>query len=276
MISYLSSHLPSSVAIPLSEVLLPGLTSRLVTGPLSSSVPPDLDRIPAFKVTLDQVLRFAGFLDLHGYQGKTNLTQWADEAPRVWLTRRSEVALSTIRQLLIRGLGDPRTVERVETQVITRNDNMFMDGGNNDDWNADWSDEEVETKQPKPSSGVASRNNGQSRGANAVEEDVSAWGLDDEEDNHGTDMLKDKDKDEDEGDAWGWGDENDGHNDSKSPQPPPSVNPAPERNGDIPSEAPAERQVTLRETYTITAIPEQILEIIVEVVSDAMILSQSQ
>lgn len=270
MIDYLSRHFPSAIAVPLSEGLLPSLTSRLLSGPLSSSVPPDLDGIPAFKDTLQQAQNFTRSLDAHNWRGKNNLISWMQDAPQVWLTRRSEHALHMIRKLLIRGLGDPRTVERVETQVVTKDDSMFVDNGNNEDWNAEWSDEED----------LKDANNEETLPHNTTthegeEEDVSAWGLDDDADHDKVEAGEDSNKvAEDEGDAWGWGDDNETDEATKSPRPHPPNTPTPKRNGNVAKTAPSERQLTLRETYKITALPEQISEIIFEVVSDADTLAR--
>jgi len=270
MIEYLSTHLPSSIAVPLSESLLPSLTSKLVSGPLSSSVPPDLDGIPAFKATLNQVQKFTDSLDAHHWRGENNLRQWMQDAPQVWLTRRSEYALHMIRKLLARGLGDPRTVERVETQVVTKDDGMFVNNGNNEDWNAEWSDNEA----PNDMKGDEALPQ-DTQVHEGEEEDVSAWGLDDDTDHDNVENGADPNKVvEDEGDAWGWGNDNETDEAVKSPRPHPPSAPSPKRNGTIAKAAQSERQLTLRETYKITALPEQISEIIFEVVSDANTLAR--
>jgi centromere/kinetochore protein ZW10 len=272
MIELLGAGLPSSVSGPLSKALLPHMTSSLVEGPLSSSVPPDLDSIPAFTRVLDQTKTFISVLEKHGWHGKNHLLQWVADTPKLWLTRRTEHSLHTIRALLVRGLGDPRTVERVETQTVTKDDEMFANNGANEDWNAEWSDnddaekrEKKESTQPKASL------------PEGDEEDVSAWGLDDDEDHGkeepGAGLSKEG---EDEGDAWGWGDDDKNEESPTSQRPPALPERSPKRNGNVTRAPPTERQVTLRETYNITALPEQILEIIIEVVTDAQTLAHSR
>ncbi|MCJ1377438.1 hypothetical protein MMC17_000533 [Xylographa soralifera] len=270
MIDYISTKLPPSLAVLFCEVLLPGLTARLVAGPLSSSVPADLDGISAFKETLSRVSGFAETLQAHGLQGRNTLVKWTNEAPQVWLKRRSELSLHSIRQLLVRGLGDPRTVERIETQVVTRDDNLFVDPTNNEDWNAGWSDEDGEAKRQKTASTARKTVNGHEGVDEEDEEGVSAWGLDEDEDHNTTGHLSEGPvAEEDEGEAWGWGDDNE---EEKAPRSPNTQSPKRSRqriNGTNTTEAPAKRQVTLKENYTITALPEQILEIIIQAVSDA-------
>ncbi|MCJ1395890.1 hypothetical protein MMC18_008776 [Xylographa bjoerkii] len=276
MINYISTNLPPSVAVPFSEVLLPSLTAKLVAGPLSSSVPADLDGISAFKETLSRVSGFAESLQAHGLQGRNNLMKWINEAPQVWLMRRSELSLHSIRQLLVRGLGDPRTVERVETQVVTRDDNIFVDSTNNEDWNAGWSDEDSEAKRHKTAPTARKSVNGQEGVDEEDEEDVSAWGLDEDADHKVSGhSAEGPAAEEDEGDAWGWGDDNEEEKATRS-----SSTQSPKRsrqrlNGTNTTEEPGERQVTLKENYNITALPEQILEIIIQAVSDAEALLRS-
>ena len=275
MIDYLSMHLPSTISVPLSETLLPNLTARLVSGPLSSSVPPDLDGLPAFRATLEQAQNFTESLSAHNWRGKNSLVQWMEDAPKVWLNRRSECALHMIRKLLVRGLGDPRTVERVETQVVTRDGSIFVESGNNDDWNAGWSDGDEE-KMKNNDINLPRETNAQEEGEEG-EEDMSAWGLDDDTDHDKGDARGDSNRPvEDEGDAWGWGDDNETDETMKSPRPHPSSLQTPKRNRNAANASPSERQLTLRETYKITALPEQISEIIFEVVSDANTLARSR
>ncbi|MCJ1281998.1 hypothetical protein MMC26_001321 [Xylographa opegraphella] len=269
MIDYISRKLPPSIAIPFSEVLLPGLTARLVAGPLSSSVPADLDGIAAFKKTLSRVSGFAESLRAHGLQGRNNLTKWIDEAPQVWLKRRSELSLHSIRQLLVGGLGNPRTVERVETQVVTRDDNIFVDPSNNEDWSAGWSDEDGEAKRHKTATTRRVNDDGHEGVDEEDEEGASAWGLEEDADHNSTEHLGEgAGAEEDDGEAWGWGEDNE---EEKAPRSSHTHSPKRSRqktNGTNATEAPAKRQVTLKENYTITALPEQILEIIIQAVSD--------
>ncbi|MCJ1477975.1 ribosome biogenesis protein ytm1 [Lambiella insularis] len=272
MVQHINSHIPPAIAIPFTELLLPGLASRMVSGPLSSSVPQDLDGISSFKHTLDQVSSFAESLVEHGLRGKNDLTRWVDAAPQVWLARRTESSLHSIRHLLVHGLGKPQTVERVETQVISSEDNLFVDNSNNEDWNAGWSDEDEENKSPKPAAEHSQQINGKD---GDEEEDVSAWGLDDDADNEPHDTDHRPSNEEDDGGAWGWSEDNENNNTNRSPAAPRSTKKTSQRNGSITNGPLMERQVTLKESYHITSLPEQILELIIQVASDAEALAQS-
>ena len=274
IIDFLDTQLPASVAMPLSEILIPSLISRLVAGPLSNSVPSDLNGISTFQATLQEGRDFAKSLDSHGWHGSEELMRWVNDAPRMWLTKRSDAGLHTIRQLLVRGLGEPREVERVETQVVSREDTMFTDSGN-DDWNAGWSDNE-DIKQERPSSKHTREVNGKHE---EDEDDVSAWDL---EDNTAQPATEDQDdmtassKDDDGADAWGWGDENENLVSPASPPPASKTQEATRGDGGVPGKTPAQKEVTLKEMYSITALPEQILEIIIQAVSDAETLRRAE
>ena len=278
IIQFLDTRLPSSVAKPLSEILIPSLVSRLVSGPLTSSVPSKLSGLHTFEKTLHEARTFAETLDAHGWHGSEELMRWINGAPRMWLTRRSESDLNTIRQLLVRGLGQPREVERVETQILPMEDTIFKESGN-DDWNAEWSDEESEKKQELLVLKTTEKINGNHK-EDEDEDDVSAWDLDDnaapstsESQQHATKATKDEDAD-----AWGWGDENENQIPPTSPIATSATRTqkGARRNGNATMNAATERKVTLRETYSITALPEQILEILVQIISDADSLIQAE
>ena len=270
MMDFLESALPKSVVGPLSELLVPSLVSRLVTGPLSSCVPPDLSGLVGFESTLSHVNSFAQTLDARGWPGSSGLSRWASDAPKVWLTQRSDTSLHSVRQLLLRGLGEPRSVERVETQKVAQDDEVFQGQGNADDWDASWSDNEGASKLrttavPKEKPGEADDNDG------------DAWGWDDNENEEPGEGDSSKrvdpapSDDEDESDAWGW-DEDEEQKQASSSASKKSPNHAPsegQSNGKPTNKKPTEREITLRESYFITALPEQILEIVVQVVDDA-------
>ena len=278
IVEFLDSYLPQSVVRSLSEELMTSLVSRLLNGPLVLSVPPDLDGIPTFQTTLQNVLGFVKFLKSRSWRGQQDLIKWTENAPKVWLARRSESSLHSIRQLLKRGLGNPRAVERVEIQMVTRRDEMFTGSGNQDEWDAGWSDdgdgggsETARVDKTRPTSREEDE-----------EEDTSAWGFDDDPEEEKGDIVSHTDADatanaDDGGEAWGWGDD-DNVNPSTSPNHLTTANyKASQSNGHGMQASPhkrSEREYTLRETYHITALPEQILEIIIQAVDDAEYLGR--
>jgi len=266
IIDYLSTRLPPNIAVPLSEILMPSLVSRLVSNWLLSSVPSSLDGMRDFQEILALVLHLADVVDSVGWQGKADLLDWVDQAPRVWLTKRRETSLEKVRTLLSKGLGKTKMVERVETQTVSPEDEMFQGNGGGDDWNAGWSDDEDRT-------GLSSTSAPQDE-----EDDVSAWGLDNDAVDgevastsaHALEHKKEDDNDE----AWGWGDDND--QEISMPPSRTKMNKNSRTSNGLAQELPkrSKREVTLKEVYSITTLPEVVLEIIIQVVSDAETLAQ--
>ncbi|KAH0563008.1 hypothetical protein GP486_002428 [Trichoglossum hirsutum] len=260
MIEYLSTRLPPSVSTPVSQILIPSLTSRLISTWLASSVPPSLEGMQEYQEILALAVKLEEDIESVGWTAKGELLNWVERAPRVWLTRRREASLDSVRSILHRGFGKIKCVERVETQTVTRKQGFFGNNGGWDIWNETWSDEESEKPQAQPVNP-----------STEDEEDVSAWGLDvdvDVESDH-PDISRQPTTEDDDGEigeAWGWGDDG---NDESLPNPDETKETG--RTGETSNgtEAKPDREVTLKETYNITAIPESILEIIRKVVDDA-------
>ena len=266
VIAFLRTRLPLSVVEPLAQHLMPRMISRLVTTWLASAVPEDLDGMEDFQDTMSLVQSFGNTLESYRWPGKRELVDWTTSIPNVWLRKRQETSLTQIRELLSQGVGIIETVERVETQVLSRHDEVF--GGNNggDDWNAGWSDDE----SGSPTKPHLSSSSNPAKGDN--EEDVSAWGLNEEkESGNGQDGQENPaaaDVDAD-ADAWGWGDENEGGEREKAPPPSQSTRQTTQSNGPAKAPEQAEREVTLREKYNITSLPKEILEMITQIIYNA-------
>ena len=272
IIAFLCTRLPSSVIEPLAQQMMPRLISKLISTWLASAVPEDLDGLEDFQDTMSLVQRFGNSLNSYKWPGKRDLVDWTKSIPNVWLRKRQEGSLVHIRQLLSRGVGETETVERVEKQVLSKHDEVFAGNTGDDEWNAGWSDDETGS----PAKTHPSRTSNAAH--NEDEEDVSAWGLDDEKHNEpGQDDQENPaatDVDAD-ADAWGWGDENEGE-ESKKVASPVRTNSKPTQSNGLPR-APdqAEREVTLKETYNITSLPKEILELISQIISDAEKLETS-
>ncbi len=263
VIDFLRTRLPPSVMEPLAGFLVPRLISRLIPTWLASAVPEDLDGMEDFEDTASWVEKFGERLDSYAWPGKRELVDWTNGIPESWLRKRQETSLNHVRQLLSKGLGVIETVERVETQMLSHNDEVLAGGAGGDDWNAGWSDGETsptvakESILPKPT-------------GDEDLEDVSAWGLD--EDKEGALAPENQEQSgaaDDGADAWGWGDDNDGEEITKASQ---AAVPRPKKlksTGRPDTPRPAEREITLKESYNITSLPKEILEIINQAISDA-------
>ena len=270
--------LPSSIAKPLGEIIIPAVTAQITSNYLPSTVPPDLGGLAEFKAVLEKTTEFETFLGQFSSRAAQPLLDWVTNAPNIWLLKRSASALDSIRQLLKQGLGSPRVVERVERQTISSDDTVFSAGenDNDDDWNAGWEDEaenhDNDVPQPMPNSS----RNGPDSGGN--EED--AWGFADDTIQQERREEPQPEKDGDEGDAWGWGEDDDDNDAAKQPEPKlQKATAAAKTNGETRKKASkpsVERVVTLKETYHITAVPEQILEIMIMVVEEGESLTRAR
>lgn len=256
-VEFLYTRLPSSVSLPLSNSLMPILLSRLMSDWLTVAVPIDIERIIEFKEDLNLVIRFAEVIDFYGWPGKNLLAEWIIDVPQLWLSKRREVLMNKVRMLLAGGPGEIEEVERVETQMLSRHDDE-------NDWNAEWSDEEGKDagKISQPSNAKTAEREGEE------EEDVSAWGLDDETSNEVVNERSEHlDNDNEDAHAWGWAEENEDAENFK----PEGVGHAGQKksaiNGHLDVSNP--REITLRETYKITALPKEILETIMQLIGDA-------
>lgn len=269
VINFLRTQLPYSIVQPLAGLLMPRLISKLTSKWLASAVPESLDGFADFEDTLDLVKDFAETLDHVAWPGKRQLVDWAEEIPEVWLMKRREISLNRVRVLLSQGLGDIETVERVERQVLTHDDEVFTGNAGGDEWNASWSDEETSPIATKAPLKLAETAGGED------EEDVSAWGLDDEDGANTQDDHAQVDTVEDDADTWGWGDDNGNQNENKNEgsrqgsQPAASKPKKTDKNGVLDSSHKPEREITLKEKFNVTSLPREILEIINLVILDA-------
>ena len=273
---WLSQRLPPPVFRPLGQRLAPAIASRLVSDYLPSIVPANLTGMAAFRSELENVNAFASHLEATSDFTPQEVIDWVANAPHVWLAKRSGSSLNSIRQILKRGLGSPRAVERVETQTVSDKDEVFAPKGNDDDddWDAGWNEETNAEPRNALQTTPAAAGNGD--GGDIGDED--AWGVGDDE--SGTKEAEEQPTlggGEDDGEAWGWGDEAPVADATKPISP--KLSKAAQKtqtNGQSKGErsiAHNERTMTLKEIYNVTAIPEQILEITYTAINDAEKLS---
>ncbi|KAF2842636.1 hypothetical protein M501DRAFT_993379 [Patellaria atrata CBS 101060] len=261
-LEYLHTRVPSSIEVLLAEEIVPGLASRIITGWLESSMATSLEDVAAFGEVVSRIQDLLSFLDEIGWPGSQVLLDWFDDIPRNWLAKRRATTLSAVRALYSLNIGERRIVERVETQTVSRDDDIMTgtDEARDYSWDAWNDDEEAESNQiqqtqmmPESDSGGEDANEGTAR----VPSNSAGHGDDEEE-------------------SWGW---DDGETDANENDMPP-VLPAETRssrlqtNGDRSSDARStKREIILKERYTVTLIPASLIEIINLVISDADQLS---
>jgi centromere/kinetochore protein ZW10 len=257
IVEHLGNTLPQDFCIPVSRSLMPLMNARLDAYWLEPSIPLDMSQMTSFQDTLNNVQDFAQFLDDRKWEKTTELHEWVDNAPRSWLTKRRETLLGDVRNLVFSGLKEKKTVERVETQMVSHAETEASEA-NEDDWDTAWDEPEESAATP----GV--QESGPQKSADEDDDDTSAWDTDDLGDAKGTD-------EDGVEDAWGWGDEEGSQKASSSPV---ATKKQPVKLSGVEKAAkPADQEMTLRETYTVTAIPDGILDIIQQVISDAEALA---
>jgi centromere/kinetochore protein ZW10 len=266
VLDYLRQNLPTLVSAPLSDSFIPKLSSKTISEWLSHAIPTDLDGLAEFENILDHVLEFTQNIESWGWTGQEELVSWVNQAPRLWLTRRRVDSLDSVRKVLAASQGSTKKVERIEKQKVSQADGALLE--NNDDWNADW-DDDKEDKSPEKAQVTNYED----------EEDVSAWGLDDDETEETQEEAKPEStaptEDDDADDAWGWGDDDDdgqkAGNKLSHPQQPAIANPADKKNT---AGTASPKEVTLKEVFTITDIPDSVLKVVQQQIADSKDISQ--
>ncbi|CAZ82412.1 unnamed protein product [Tuber melanosporum] len=280
LITFFNRNLPSGITPLFSRIFIANLTTRLMSS-LSSSVPSSLDDLPKFEALLKETREFEKFLHQISWTKETELREWTERAPKVWLSKRKETSLDKARQILSRGTSDVKVVERTETQemkVASPTERRKSVGAPMDVWNDDcgwgYEDAPVDTAAAADSLQI-----------DMDDDDASGWGLDEDIDIEDEEQKDEKSSqpvdvptEEDGLDNldWGeWGEDDPGiearesmaASDTAPAKKPteskPAIRYSSSHSGDI----------TLRESYTITSIPDAIMEIIVRVADEAKRLS---
>ena len=271
-INVLQSCLPASVVSPLSQPVMLTLIPSLLSDWLSREIPEDIDKLQEFAKTRNAVSEFGSMIEAIGWPGKDQLDMWNNGVYHLWVRKREDSCLVAVRRLLRGGFGFIRSVERIETQIISQVDDALIDTASPQDWNAAWSDDEGPFSAQEKSESHTMSVEEVSRD---TEEDVSAWGLeeDDETEEKGTTPPNATDQD---ADAWGWGEDNEEENNPSGPKSPTVASPKRKINGIADSSKKDKQIMTLKETYNVTALPEQILALISHIASDVDLLRKSR
>lgn len=265
---YLSTRMPPDVAVPLSEKLVPVIANRLISNWLLPAIPLSTKGVPDFQETLSLVLGLVESFDELGWSGQQRLTEWVDRSAEKWLARQKEAAIAQVQRIFPKRVQEKKTVERVETQVLSRGDAMLSGEEHDEDWNADWGDEDAPPDEPADKSE-------KTQTEPVEEEDISAWGIDEDEPHEPQPQKEDKGakpeaQGEEDAEDWGadWGDEEEQNHASSEAVTQSSSEPKAIGQAARSAKPSKDREMTLRETYTVTAIPDSIIDLILQVVTD--------
>lgn len=258
VLNYLQQHLPASILSPFSDFFIPTLSSKIISSWLSSAIPTELAGLGEFEETLDVVLEFTRTIETLGLHGQEELVSWVNQAPRLWMTRRRVDSLDQVRKVLAASQCSTKQADRIEKEKVSHEDEVLLENAT-DDWDAGWDDENE------------GGTNGNPAETQDDEEDVSAWGLDDNDDTTETKQATSAAAEEDETDAWGWGDEDEDQQDDHSHSQ--AVSSSKPVNGKGTHDT-SQREVTLTEKYTVTDIPDSILGVVQQQLMDSEAISQ--
>ncbi|KAI1821847.1 hypothetical protein F4861DRAFT_551303 [Xylaria intraflava] len=266
-LGYLSERLPQDLICSFSDVMMPDLIPRIISRWLEPVVPTSLKNMDEFQSILDATKMFCDRLSNLNFSGFQDLHEWVQNVPRVWLAKCREAALDSIRTKLTQGLGDPKEIERVETQIVSQEEEQRLAPSNDippteDAWDAAWDDGEV-----------AANKDNQSKPTDDEDDGADAWGWGDDNDYVETSTettganAKDAEQigEEDLAEAWGWGDEENTTDVSKD---------AVVHNKES-QPTRSTHELTLKETYNISSMPEPVIALIMAILEDGASLVAS-
>jgi protein transport protein DSL1/ZW10 len=249
-VTFLHDHLPQELYEPVAAPVTLKIVTILIERWLNPAVPTDLSRLGDLDHMREATTLLAQTIESYGWKGAVKLGQWLEQSPRMWVTMRKAETLNAVRRIFVLAKGTTHQVERVERQKSSKLNEGPKKGGSkastkekSDDWDASWDD-------------------GDDKNDAKEEEDTSGWGFDDDEDEKKATPSAITSKDE-TADAWGWDDD--------EAEPTPAKPSKATANGDQRED----EEVVLTEYYTITDIPDHLIEVIGRDVSDAANLEQT-
>lgn len=261
LIPFLHSSISQTIRETAVSTIFPDLMSLLVTDWLTPTLPMELTMLSQLDHIRQQMHGILEQLRSLDWQGQAELQSWEESLNRVWLNKRKATILDAVRKGLASSKGVLRKVERVEKQVVPTTTREADD--TTDNWDASWDDEKID----QPASPDASKS--------LDDDDASGWGFDDDEESEAKpaeDKGASTEKEEDDvEDAWGWEDESpvqkksDTANHNLESQP----------NGAQKTKVIDKEQI-LSEWYSISEVPDLMIDIISRELSDAQTLQETQ
>jgi protein transport protein DSL1/ZW10 len=265
IVDFLWCHLPRGLYEAVAQQCGPRLVASLVGEWLTPAIPVSLDDLADLDGLREEILALARTLDERNWPDTKNLKQWTLHAPRMWIGIRKGEALDAVRRAFAQSSGSLHQVERVERQKASKVAKPSTDDSQNgqDDWNASWEDDKPDHK---PTSDQA-------------EEDASGWGFDDamEDDADPTKANGDSKEaapldDDDTDEAWGWNEDSAESPSKRREQDQDRIKQP--TNGD--HRMAESQELEMKELYSVTDIPDRLLEGIGRDIQDAGRLQQEQ
>ncbi|KAL9081594.1 MAG: hypothetical protein Q9159_007227 [Coniocarpon cinnabarinum] len=275
-IKFLKDKLPNAANEPLSKMLIPSIIAYLVANKIPAALPVDVQASSELVKITDQIQSLADALDEVSWGGSEDLLECNQNIPKMWLAKRREEAIDTVRLLASKRLNTRKNVEHVETQVVSSDDAMVQAATvPTDDWNEDWGEAD-DAEEEKKSSETPARSEKDQKAAE--EDDWGGWDAEEQESRpHANGLTNAKPSDDtNDGDVWDeWDEQKSDHapatSDGRDKAHAPKVN---GHHPPVRSKA-TQREVTLRETYTVTALPDELYAQISALLADAKTLHSS-
>ncbi|KAH0532939.1 hypothetical protein TsFJ059_001568 [Trichoderma semiorbis] len=311
ILTFVAHKLPADLLRPLADVMMGDIISKLIREWLNPAVPTGLKDLDKFQVLVSKTKAFCETLHHGGYTGLEQIQDWASKAPTIWLEKSRETALDSVRINLTSGIGQSKRVEKIERQMVSiaEGNELSRTGAgavaDTNDWGEAWGEAWDDDKAWDENEMNIDQK--ESDGKDNDDDAANAWGWDDNDEANNkdaTDEPKEKSgpKEDDGADAWGWGDNDDANDaanqtaeakdatgapdeddgadawgwgdDGDAPEPAAHAVPAPAPKTK-PSKAKEEtRELVFKETYSISSMPEPVLELIFSILEDGAALTK--
>lgn len=263
LITFLQSSISNVIRDVAVSTIFPDLMALLVTDWLTPTLPIEVTMLSKLDDIRQQMHRILEQLKSLDWQGQAELQNWEESLNRVWLNKRKATILDAVRKGLASSKGVLRKVERVEKQIVPIKTREADDS--TDIWDASWDDERTD----QPPSSDASKS--------IDDDDASGWGFDDDDDEDSEAKPAEEksipiEKDEDDvEDAWGWDDESPVQNKSEK-----SGKILEKQSNGTKKPKVIDKEHTLSEWYSISEVPDYMIDIISRELSDAQTLQETQ
>lgn len=263
LLAHILDNSPPKIRTTLLQDLSAQIVPLLIVGWLDPAIPLELEQLKASQNLQEKVKEFADWLSQFGIEQSRDLSAWNNQISRIWLAKRKANSLDVVRIALKRATGMTRQVERVEKQTVALDEQGKTSEA--DDWADNWADDDTDASEVKHSENT--------------EDDASdAWGFDDDDQSspkRETTSTKAPPED-DEADAWGWGDDEEESKETNKPgSSPTKTKVAVRANGASRPKQSKETEIVLSEKYTVTDVPDLILEGITKDTTDFHALQSS-
>ncbi|PKS05310.1 hypothetical protein jhhlp_008683 [Lomentospora prolificans] len=285
--TFLSERLPPDLLETLCSVMMGDVTDRIIKVWLDSAIPPALRDLDKFQSVIKSAEQLCSVLETHGYSGFEELRNWVDNAPTVWLNKCRETALDSVRSKLSGGIGNTKSVEKIERQMVSlaegkelAKSGTVQSSATEQEWDSAWGFDDDMADEPEDAD-ESMENKYPNAETTAEDDGVDAWGWDDGPDDIPEEPDAEPEKpspksDEDvAADAWGWGDEDTVEEPPRLPEPKKQkrVASVPRRKETKSRDEDQTREMVLKETYHISSMPEPVLGLISAILEDGAALT---